>query len=392
MKTFVREIVDATISEAGGNLREGTRAGAERLIRGLERYVSDTKRGADKPSPGAFTRRQVESMRIGDVFETLCNRDKGLDMNDFTAVREAVSASAFPTVTSTLISSFVIPKYEYSLGDVMKLVTVVPCERPDETIVGFGATDPLEKIGEEQYYPGTNFNEKYVTIRTHKFGRMISVTKEVVVFDQTKKITGRANSIGEKAGLHQHEIIISKATGVACTPTGEAANAAFNYLGSATAMYADTHAAVDGQVNDNISATALSHDGLVNLNTLIASIKDEKGSRVVFMPDILLVPRALMISAQQLLGSDKQSGVANNDINPFKGAYQLVVSPFCDDNSATLHYLGDFKKQLVWLEVWPLQFERDSGDFGNDTVTRVKVSYFGNAGNTDYRYVQRGGT
>jgi hypothetical protein len=54
-------------------------------------------------------------------------------------------------------------------------------------------------------------------------------------------------------------------------------------------------------------------------------------------------------------------------------------------------FLGDFKKQFVWQEIWPLQTQRaqqnDEAQFRRDIVARFKVRYYGGISALDHRYV-----
>lgn len=56
-------------------------------------------------------------------------------------------------------------------------------------------------------------------------------------------------------------------------------------------------------------------------------------------------------------------------------------------------YLGDFKKQFVWTEIWPVQTFLQQSDseaaFDRDVVLRVKVRYFGGVSAVDTAFVTK---
>ena len=67
-----------------------------------------------------------------------------------------------------------------------------------------------------------------------------------------------------------------------------------------------------------------------------------------------------------------------------QGLVEVLSSPFLDEQggeAAYDWYLGDFKKQFVWTEIWPvqtfLQRAESEAAFERDVVLRVKVRYFG---------------
>ena len=112
---------------------------------------------------------------------------------------EAMASSAFPKITGALISKKVQEGYdlEYGIGD--KLVTVVQSSVKDETIVGFGADNQMKEVLEGINYEEGSITEKYHKIKNTKKGRIISLTEEMVRFDQTGQMLMKAQQIGESA-------------------------------------------------------------------------------------------------------------------------------------------------------------------------------------------------
>ena len=107
----------------------------------------------------------------------------------------------------------------------------------------------------------------------------------------------------------------------------------------------------------------------------------------------LIVPQALEVAALKLIGSDKEIGTANNDINVFKGAYTIVSSPFLDLSSVTMWFVGDPSLQTRIQWYWRPRTESRADSqlaFTSDIVSQFKISYFAGVGCTDYRYVVKG--
>ena len=127
-----------------------------------------------------------------------------------------------------------------------------------------------------------------------------------------------------------------------------------------------------------------------NLQTVMTAMRDtnavdDRGRKVLVMPDTLLVPTGLEYTAKTIVNSNQIAGSANNDINVIQGA--LTVMPWrylADSASASSWWVGQRGKGLLI---------KDSGvpviTFSVDQKTRV-VSFiafgrFGAAVN-DWRF------
>ena len=82
--------------------------------------------------------------------------------------------------------------------------------------------------------------------------------------------------------------------------------------------------------------------------------------------------------------------------NPVHGMLDVLSSPFIDEQggeSANDWYMGDFKRQFIWTEIWPvqtfLQRAESEAAFDRDVVLRVKVRYFGGISAVDTVFVTK---
>lgn len=377
-KNVLKQYVAEHITAAGGNVAEGLSSFRQQIAEGIS--------GEEKLS--------LQDISLGDLFEAMCDRDGMIDRHSASDVAEAMTAAMFPTVVGQLIHPVIIKAYEPLANTVLPLVFETNSSRPSESIVGFGSTDQLTEVRESQPYEEAQPTERKCTIKNHKFGKIISVTMEMVMFDQTGEALRVAAGIGNKAGTHLHEFIVNKVCDYACTATGEAANKSLVVDGTSRTVYADTHASWDIQVNDNNQATALSDAGLTTALALLAAQKDDKGDPIVIFPKTLLVPAALHVVAKKLIGSPDQYDTGNRSINPFYNAYSIIMSPFIDATSATAWFVGDFQAQCVLQWVYKMRTEtlRDASQvsFNNDIVFQAKAGYYAGVGLTDYRFVVKG--
>lgn len=341
-----------------------------------------------------------EDFSIDQIYHEIVEAENPhLDRNSSShEIAEAISTTAFPTITGSIIHGTVMPEYVMEQGDLHTLVTEEQASKTgDNQVVGLLDMDGLEGRLEGMAYDETDIGEKKYTCKTRDFGRIVSLTRETIFDDRTGEVLKRARNIGKKGGQHRAKYISDTIVMAARSALGESAGTGFIYDGTIITQaqfYANTHATViDKQVNDNISEVGLTQAGLDAILLNYQKLVDTKGDEIMVRPKTLLVPTALEFTAKKLLGSATDPETVSNDINPVKGAYNLVINPF--QSSATEFYLGDFTSQLLWLWVWKPEtaFLGDSSDisFRNQVISQFRFNYYGGVCHTDYRYIHRGG-
>jgi len=297
---------------------------------------------------------------------------------------EAMDTSHFPKATSALINKKLISAYNAFPGIGGQLCTTVPSNKQTETVVGFGEVDTPDVVSEGMPYGETGYGEKYVTATNYKYGRLISITEETIKFDQTGQILMRAKSIGEKAALRKEQLIVQ---GVI-----DSNSTVYKPTNLAQALYSTTR--TNGV---NAATTAFGEAGLKAIDNLVDEMNDDNGDPVFIMPGgmSLLVPSELKMEAWQLMNSVNTPESAENAKNYYNGRYPLLTSPFL--TSASLYWVGDFKQDFWWLEVYPLQLmtrnmtDTDEG-FKRDIIAQFKTRFFGAIMAVDFRHSFRGGT
>lgn len=349
-----------------------------------------------------------QDFSLRELYRELVETEHGVDLRFASTdqIMEAVSASAFPYITGELISKTIMDEYNVNIGDVASLVTEGDATDFDTTVAGFGAGEGLEEVGEGMPYEETTLTEKRATIRSGKFGRIIPVTREMVLFDKTGQVLNRARNVGRKAGQHRARMIVQTIEMEPRTAFGETSSTIRAAVLNGTAItqsnfYNTDHSSVsglDGQVNANTVSDALTTSGISNALNRFANMVDERGDEIQIVPSVLLVHPLDGPTAWQLVRSTNQFDTANNALNPYgPGGYRtfkVVESVFIETSSTRNWYLGDFAQQLFWLWGWKpetlVQTKDSNISFEKDIITRYRFSYFGGCGHVDYRYIVRG--
>ncbi|MDA0833453.1 MAG: hypothetical protein O2955_04725 [Planctomycetota bacterium] len=316
------------------------------------------------------------------------------------ALRESnpgVSTALFQIVTGELIGRKVIEGYEEDSGFIGdQLVSIMPSRLRNQRIAGFKALAGPTDVSEGHPYEESTFEEKYVTTAETKRGRILSIQEELIAFDQTGEINRRAKALGYYLRQERERTIIRGVT------DADVATGKFVYRpnGTGTPLYKS-----DGSHRNWIGAgntTSTSFAAAVPLvdwtdieqvlhyrATEVVDDRIDGDGRPIVMPvRQLLVPERLRGTGHSVIHSTEVSITADSRetrfANPVQGIVKVLSSPFIDEQggqAANDWYLGDFRRQFVWTEIWPVQTFLQKSDseaaFDRDVVLRVKVRYFG---------------
>ena len=339
-----------------------------------------------------FSLRALWEGLVGDCDETLSGSHQvGASIHYIDSLREETGTTAFPKIIGALIASKVIEGYENPdyIGD--QLVETMKSRHKTETLVGFSAVDGPLEVDEGKPYEDSDVGEKYVTSTATKRGRIISVTEEAIMEDQTGMLLRKAVKIGDMARLDR-EIRILKGVSGNVSGTYKPTGAAADIYSSGNANVIGTNALVDWT---DVNAAML----------LFAAQTDDKGNKILIVPKILLVPYALAVTAARITNATEVRQNANPSAgtadqmtvspNPFSGRFKPLTSPLLDGftNGTTNWFLGDFKKAFVYHEIWPIQTlaakEGHEDEFNRDVIFKYKVREYGDVNCLDHRYQVR---
>ncbi|MFH1623572.1 MAG: hypothetical protein ABID54_00260 [Pseudomonadota bacterium] len=301
--------------------------------------------------------------------------------------REAVGTGSFEKITGALISKTMIEGYNSVDTIGQYLVTEMPGKLKKETITGTTAhVLPLE-VPEGKDYEGTGFEEKYVTIKTTKWGRIIDVTEELIMMDQTGQILLKAKGIGEGCAAKKEQLIVQ-----GCI---DANSNVWMPGDSAVAIYGNA-STTTAHTGDNLAASnPFGAAGLAAVEKLAHQMTDDSPETNYMLASIIgkpaLFPVDLMEEAWELSSSPTHPETAERAPSYWRGKFVPYTSPWITANSSSYWYWGDFKRCFLWINVWPLQtMDAKPGhyrEFEADIKSRHKVRFYGGVGARDFRFV-----
>jgi len=355
-----------------------------------------------KAKPEDFSIKELWIACTGDA--PLDSRDPGLDFRymEAQALDEAIGGmgtSLFVKATGALINKKVREAYDavYGVGD--RLVTVVPSRLKRETIVGFTRMGAVEEVRELEEYKSRGMQELYFTVENHKYGGLIGISEETVRMDQTGQILLQAARIGEECRQHKEKLILEGVIGPA---VDSSTNSVFKPEGTAAILYkstARTSLAEGGKGGPNglTGYGDINHAALDAVKALVAKQYDGETDQYVNLGGmqgwILLCPAELHDTAWEITNTQKTPFSADNAENYWR-QFQFVPewSPYFGSTTTTW-LIGDFRKDFIWTEVFPLEVKRlargTEVEFTRDMIACYKARFMGGVGAIDFRHISK---
>lgn len=320
-----------------------------------------------------------------------------------------VGTALFQVITGELIGRKVIEGYEDASGFIGdKLVTNLPSRLRNARLAGFRALSGPAEVSEGHPYEESTFEEKFVTTAESKQGRVLSINEELIAFDQTGEINRRALALGFYLRQERERTIVRAVT------DADAGSNRFVYRPSGAGQ---TLYKTDGSNRNWIGAGNTTSTGFASavpladwtdidtaLNYRATEVKDDRidgTTRPIMAPARqLLVPEKLRGTARSVVHSTEitvtNAAQETRFANPVQGLVEVLSSPFIDEQGGQAlndWYIGDFRRQFVWTEIWPVQTFLQRADseaaFDRDVVLRVKVRYYGGVSAVDTVFVTK---
>ena len=320
-----------------------------------------------------------------------------------------VGSTLFQVVTGELIGRKVIEGYEDESGFIGdKLVTTMPSRVRNSKIAGFTALSGPTEVPEGHPYEESSFEEKYVTSLESKQGRILSINEELIAFDQTGEINRRATALGYYLRQERERTIVRAVTDADATGgkyvyrpggTGQTLyntdGSNRNWIGSGNTTSTGFNAAVPLEDWTDVE------EALHYRATEVVDDRIDGDQRPLVVPSgQLLVPEALRGTARSIVNSTEITvSTVDNETrfaNPVHGMLEVLSSPFLDEQGGQAvsdWFIGDFRRQFVWTEIWPVQtfLQRSESEsaFERDVVLRVKARYYGGISAVDTMFVTK---
>jgi phage major head subunit gpT-like protein len=252
-----------------------------------------------------------------------------------------------------------------------KVFKMKTSDKASEKELGMGAFTPWEeRVNETDNVAYQKFNEGLLRTFSHKeFASGFAVGKRLYEDELYGVINKMADDLGQ-AGKTKVE-----------TDAASVYNSAFDSsvkIYDGKALIANDHPYEGGLsgTQSNLLTGALSDTKLKEAITLMRGYKDNGGKKIIFTPDLLVVPPSLEWLALELTKSTNKPGTDYNDINTLAGKLKVFVYDYLTDDDAW--FVVDSKRfniNFFWRIKPEFDKSKDSDNFVAKYNGRMRYSY-----------------
>lgn len=292
----------------------------------------------------------------------------------FNADRRLIQAAGgFSTISLSGILSNVANKTMLAAYTAVESVVAMFCAETDVNdfkevtryrLTGNGV---FEKVGPDGELKHAGLSEQAFTNKVETYGRMIALTRQMMINDDLGAFLQIPRIIGRMSALKREEAV-------------------FELLLSNPA----TFFSVGNKNFISGAATALSIDALTQAEQAFLDQTDTDGKPILLTPSVLLVPSSLKVAGQVLMTETRINETTTTDkgkpaVNPHAGKWKPVASPYLNaqgltGGSAKAWYLFANPADVAAIEIAYLRGKRtptiESGDTDFNTLGMQWRGYF----------------
>lgn len=258
----------------------------------------------------------------------------------------------------------VVEKGDDYVGRIFNVQTSTLAE---EKVTGIGAADLPQKWAGQVYYGDISplWDKSF---KHEKYSLGLKFERELWEDAQHAEVKQRVNaamlSVHRFRQLHAHWIF-NNAFGDCKTPDG------VPLCSNAHPLSPDNPA-----TQSNKGTSPLTLDSLEETRIAMLNFTDDKGKKLLIVPDLLIVPPSLEVKARELVESSGRPDTADRADNVRKGAYTVLTLPLLEDSNNW--FLVDsrlMKQYCLWFDRRKAVPERDE-DFDTETIRYKCVMRF----------------
>lgn len=237
----------------------------------------------------------------------------------------------------------------------------------DSATTGFGLLQQTDELGALDYEDPVKM---YNTVYRHlKYTKGFKVSQELYEDDQHNVIKRMPDALAKST--------VKTTEYWAASVFNNGFNTSYTSYGDAKPLFSTSHPRADGgssQSNASATSIPLTEANVETIRIQLEKALDDKGQIVQFMADKLIVPVELRKTAQIIVGSPYRPGTANNDINVYDGAMDVVTWRYL--TSTTAWFLQDKSEHLLtWFWRIRPEFKSDDSFDGDASLHKVRVRF-----------------
>ncbi len=309
------------------NIQAGAQDERETFRKGLENAFLHRLNPTKNPLKGPG--QQFEALTMFDMAKECAKRSMGggyfAPYPGAVMERAFSTTSDFPMLLQNVVGKLLRESFESAPATYQAFTKTVQARdfKPMYRLQ-LGEAPALEPLNEHGEYKMGSMSETRETYRIQTYGKRLALTRETIINDDLSVFQRIPNLMGRAAADHISDTV-------------------YNTLTSDYVMGDGVKLFDPGHRNVADKASSITIDSLSEARTKIRLHTGQAGRLLNLSPKILLIPAALETKAQQYLSQSYLYGVmkaqAEQNVNPFAGAFQVVVEPRLDAKSPTTWYM-----------------------------------------------------
>ncbi len=358
---------------AGLSLEVGTEAREKLRTAAIDGLALRGGLRIEKPAAGATDFRGMSLLDLArECLEAVGVRTRGMDKRTLAArALSPASSSDFPALMGAVVGRHLLAAYAEAPATWRPFVAITDAtDFKDMYGIKLSEAPDLDSLNENGEYKTATFSDKQEKYRVITKGRMVRLTRTMIINDDLRAFTRIPMLFGSAARRMESDAVYSLITG---NPT----------MSDGKALFHADHKNI-------VTAAALSSDGLSAGRTLMKKQKGMNRATLSIAPAFLLTPDELETDAEILLRSMAlpDANMSSGVFNPWAGKLTPIAETRLSDSSATAYYLVAHPNQAPVIEAAYLMGEQqpfidEEVEFSSDALA-VKVRHDFGAGLVDH--------
>lgn len=251
-----------------------------------------------------------------------------------------------------------------------QIFNVDSSDKQDENVSGVTGFGLLAQTDENESVQYEDPNQMYDTTFVHqKYTKGFKISEELYEDDQYNVMRSKPAQLARAARR------------TAENSAANVFNRAFStsYLGGDGKPLASTlHPRSDGgssQSNASSTGITLTEENLETGRIAARQQLDDKGMRIQVMPNTIVVPVDLEKDAEIITGSTMRPGSADNDMNVYKGKFNVIAWEYLTTNNTMWFLLDKRQTQLQWYWRVKPEFKQDNAFDTGMALFKVRTRF-----------------
>lgn len=243
-----------------------------------------------------------------------------------------------------------------------KLYRKMTSKHYSESVTGLSGIGDM--VATSGAIPYDTFEETYPKTFIHQeFQKGIEIKRSTIDDAVMMDMENQAGTITDAANRTKEKFVHAPFAFASATSYTLAGKAFTNTGADGLALISAAHTVKTGKAGNqsNLVSGAFSTSTLKTAEEAFRALRTEAGEKANVKPNLIFAPYALRNEVYEVLNSGGKLGTGNNDVNPYAGKYEVIISDWLDElgNTDKVFLIDSsyMKKCLFWVDRVPLEIK-----------------------------------